>query len=1266
MFASPSRWLTLSIRLTSILLITLVCGLLGSSVAFGQSQANAADLQGFVRDPQSAVVVGATVTARNPETNFTRTTTTNDEGYYQLISLPPGEYEITVEAATYKKTVVPSYKLTVGARADLDVALELGQLSEIVNITTEDQPVIETSRTTVANTIEQQRIENLPINQRDYLGFATTISTVNRGNDRPIGPAPSSGLNIGGQRGRSTLVQVDGADNTDNSVNASRSTVSQEAVQEFQVATNSYAAEFGRATGGIVNVVTKGGTNEFHGNVFGFIRHKTIQARNAFAPIIDGDPNKKAPFTRAQYGATLGGPIVHDRTFFFTAFEQRRRQESGFFTSNVAGTLGGSATIPVIPGLNPIARTFNNITPAQAAFINTLLGAGTPSAICLARTYAFFTSSAGSTALNGFNPLTSPNDGSLCPAFSPILGPTTPIGGRFLLSGTPVPTAANNLIAPNFITVNAAGEPIGFLPLNQLKRIFPISEATTFFSLRGDHTFNNSNRLTVRFGYNPSDITGIQDESQNQTLGQNDYSRTGIQTLRDTSFTANLNSTLSNTMVNEARFQFGRRKATFDSQIPSVALQVAGAAFMGANPFSPVDRVEDRFQFANNLNWVFGNHSTKFGADINFVNINATFELNFPGLFNFGTFGLQPVITGLPASAPPLTPTQSYGLGIPSVFIQGFGNPASSVKNRPLAFFGQDSWKVRKNLTLNYGLRYDIELTDTFAPIPFQDPLTGISLTASDLLAAQDVLNVQQGYPRDKNNLAPRFGLAWDINNNGKTVLRAAYGLFYDHPQLASAFISDIADGSQQQQYTNVLPLSPDPTQPLNILQIFQGTVCTTATTNPFCPPGVRTPGAAATAQYLPGRLIFNDQTFVGFGPVFPFSLPVSKDYEYPYANQANVTIEQQLAKNLSLSASWIFVGAHHLSHPQDVNAPQPNLLSENFRRFAGRAPASFSEAVLFFRDPIISNPAFFDQRIPGLVWVNRGTGAVIVNPLAANFFRPNGPNYFFVVSASGGLVSPATFNAALAGSVRTPGLISPFGDVSAQVSNGNSNYNAMNLELKRRFSNNFQFLASYTWSHSIDDSSDLQTLLKPQNNNNFFADRSDSLFDQRHRFVFSGVVTSPSSWRNADGFGRRFLSDFTVAPILEISSGRPFNIITNTDTNADLQTSTDRPSVTADGRLVIPPFLSDGSLGRNRGITHPYASLDLRVTRAIRLGERARLDIIAEGFNLFNRFNEGSANPFFDIVDAYGQRDKGGRYYSQPTSAYDPRQFQFGLKLSF
>ena len=1246
MRAFPARWLSASMRLIFLCAAIFI----SASAAFGQAQSNAADLRGFVRDPQGAVVVGATVTARNMSTEFSRTATTNDEGFYQMVQLPPGEYEVTAEAANFSKAVLPNVKLTVGQRADLDIPLQVGEVGASVTIEGATTEVVETSRTAVTNTIEEIRIDNLPINQRDYLGFSTTISTVNRGNDRPIGPAPTSGLNIGGQRGRSTLVQVDGADNTDNSINSSRSTVSQEAVQEFQVATNSYAAEFGRATGGVVNVVTKSGTNDFHGNVFGFLRDRHFQARNAFAPIED------PPFTRVQYGVTFGGPIKKDKTFIFAAFEQRRRQESGFFTSDVAQGLNGSVTIPFIPGLNPIPRTFNNITPAQAQFVGNLLAAGTPSAICLARTYAFFASSGGSTALNGTNPLFSPNDGSLCPAISPILPGT--IGSRFLLSGAPIP-----------LTTNAEGELIAFRPLAQLRRIFPIKEATTFFSVRGDHQFNSNNLLTLRFGYNPSDLTGIQDESQNQVLGQNDFSRTGIQTLRDISFVSSLASTLSNTVVNEARFSFSRRHATFDSQVPGAALQISGTAFIGSNPFSPVDRTEKRFQFTDSVNWIHGNHTFKFGADINFVDVNARFELNFPGLFNFGTTNLQPFITGLPSSAPALTPVQSYGLGVPGVFIEGFGDPISSIKNKPLAFFAQDSWKIRPNLTINYGIRYDVELTQTKPTIPFKDPLTGISLSANDLLVAQDVLNVQQGFPRDKNNFAPRFGIAWDITNDGKTVLRAAYGIFYDHPLLAIAFNSDIADAAQQQQFTTVLPGSPNPTAPLNLLQIFQGTVI----------PGV-TPGVAASADYLNGTLRFNDQTFPGFGPVLPFTLAVGKDFEYAYANQANIGIERQITKDMSFSANFLFVGAHHLPHPQDVNAPRVDFLAENFRRFSvgnpvlcgtnpaclmnGRNPTSFGEAAVFPL-PTSSNP-LYTVRIPGLVVVNNITGQVIVSPLAANFFRPSAPNYFFVASATGGAVTPAIFNAAINGSLRSPGPISPFGDVSAQLSDANSEYKAVNLELKKRFSNNFQFLASYTWSHAIDESSDLQTLLKPQDNRCRECERADSLFDQRHRFVFSAVLTSPDSWRRSESFGRRFFADFTIAPILEISSGRPFNILTGTDTNADLQSSNDRPSVAADGTLFLPPFLSSGNLERNRGITHGYASLDLRISRGIRLGERVRLDIIAEGFNLFNRFNEAGANPFFDVVNGFDQQDGSGRYYSRPTAAFDPRQFQFGLKLNF
>ncbi|HEY2976096.1 MAG TPA: TonB-dependent receptor [Pyrinomonadaceae bacterium] len=1250
MFASPTEWLNCLVRLPALFVVTVVCGLTGSGVAFGQAQSNAADLQGVVRDQSGAVVSGATVIARNQATNASKETTTNGEGAYLIVNLTPGDYEVTFEAPNFKKVVLPGVQLTVGQRADLDVSLEVGQVSEVVTVTGANAELVETSKTAVATTIDQQRIENLPINERNYLAFALTTSTVGRDAGRPIGPAPTTGLNFGGQRGRSNLVQVDGADNTDNSVNASRSTVSQEAVQEFQVVSNSFAPEFGRSSGGIVNVVTKSGTNDFHGNIFGFLRDKSFQARNPFSPI------EKPDFRRTQYGLTLGGPMDRDRTFFFFAFEQRRRDESGFFTSNVSQGLGSTVSIP-ITGLG--VQTFRNLTPAQASYINSLLGSGNAALIGAAVNYAYLASSGGTTGLTGTNPLLSA--GGAIPA-----GQT--IGSRFLLTGTPVPVG----------TTGANGLPIAFRPLNNLQRIFPIVERTTFNSIRIDHLVTKDHQFSFRGGYNPSRITGIQVESQNQSFGQNDFSRTGITKLRDFSAVAGLTSTLSGNMVNEARFNFGERRAVFTSQNgEAVAFNVTGTAFIGRELFSPVIRTETRYEWTDNLSVVAGNHSFKFGGDFAFVRIpSAVFELNFAGLFNFGEFSARTLAPTLPTAPngqtpPNFTPVQSYGLGIPSVYVQGFGNPVSKIKNQPMAFFAQDSWKIRPNLTLNYGVRYDYELTQTILPEPsFRDPLSGITLSQAQLLAAQDVLNVQQGFPRDKNNWAPRLAVAWDPHNDGKTVIRAAFGLFYDHPLLAIAFNSDIADAAQQQQATLTFN-NPAPTTFLNAAQIFQGTVI--VCNFPGAIPGVNcTPGAASSSQYQFGRQRFNDQTFPGFGTILPFTLFPDKKFESAYANQGNFTVERQLTKDMALSASYLFVGAHHLPHPRDINLMRNDLLIENFRRFFGVNPPDPTSAQFFAlpQTPCAASaacPRGFTPIIPGIYGVN-SAGQTIISPIAANFFRPNAPNYFFVQAATGGAVTPAVLNSILTSthSLRTPGVISPFGDVSSQLSEGNSNYNALNVDLKKRFSSNFQFLASFTWAHAIDDSSDLQTLLKPQNNLDLRGDRADSLFDQRLRYVFSAVVTSPGKWRNSDSGLHRFLSDFTIAPILEVGTGRPFNIITGVDTNGDQQSSNDRPSVASDGTLVLPPFFTNGSLGRNMGITHKFASLDLRVMRAIRFGERAKLDLIAEGFNMFNRFNEASATPLFSDVNAFGQRASNGRYYSRPTASFDPRQFQFGLKLNF
>ena len=1265
MFFSLKQCLKQSTRVLLVCLAVVSC----CSLAMSQAQSNAADLQGTVRDPKGAVVPGATVTARNTATNATRDATTNDDGFYKITNLTPGEYEVTVKAANYKTSQIPSLHLTVGQTADQDIALEVGDLTATVTVTAASPNVVETTATSVSSTVDQQRIASLPINERNYLSFALTTSTVSRDNGRPIGPAPTTGLNFGGQRGRSNLVQVDGADNTDNSVNASRSTVSQEAVQEFQVVTNSFAPEFGRSSGGVVNVVTKGGGNELRGNIFGFLRHKSFQARNPFAPV------NKPPFTRAQYGATLGGPLRKDRLFFFAAFEQRQRHESGFFTSDVTSGLSSSVTIGA-PFL-PFTQTFRNITPGQSTYVNTLLttattliNTGVPANIAqgqalasAAISYATLASSGANTGLTGTNPLISPGGTLGVPAGQVV-------GARFVLSGAPVPVG----------TTNAAGQLIAFRPLNSLLRIFPVTDKTTFNSFRLDQIIDEKQKhhLTFRFGYNPSTITGIQVESQNQSLGQNDFSRTGIQKLKDTAAVVSLTSTLSSNMVNELRFNFGERRATFKSQNgDAVAFNISGTAFIGRELFSPVVRTETRYEWTDNLNLVKGNHTFKFGGDYASINIpSAIFELNFAGLYNFGGLSATSVAAfpTLGGVAPPdFTPVQQYGLGLPTNYIQGFGNPVSKLKNKPIAWFAQDSWKIRNNFTLNYGVRYDYELTQQIAPVGVRDPFSGITLSAIDILAAQDAMGVQQGLPRDKNNYAPRVGIAWDIKGDAKTVIRAAAGIFYDHPLLAVAFNSDIADAAQQQQGILTPQGGPSPTALLNATQVFQGTVCTAAGGNPLCPPGVFTPGAAGTAQYQFGRQRFNDQTFPGFGPVLPFTLHVSKNFEYAYANQANFTVERQLTKDMSISAGYLFVGAHHLPHPLDINAPRTDLQIENYRRCFNALPTS-TTAALTVNPAACSN--IVAQPIPGLISVTTRGG--VIAPAAANFFRPSAPNYFLVQALTAGAVTPAVLNGALAasGTLRTPGTVSPFGSINAQVSDGNSNYNALTVDLKKRFTKNFQFLASYTWSHSIDDSSDLQTLLLPQDNRNFRAERANSLFDQRQRFVFSAVFASPAKWRSGDGL-HKFLADFTLAPIFEMSTGRPFNILSNQDTNNDQSNQTDRPSVLPNGTLCVPgtpgctPLITNGQfsvgdLGRNMGITHRFQSLDMRLMRSVRMGERVRLDIIAEGFNLFNRFNEGAASGFIDDVNGLKQRASNGSYYSRATASYDPRQFQFGLKLNF
>src|SRR5262245_34860583 len=300
---------------------------LAASPAFAQARSSSADITGVVRDPGRAVVRGATVKATNMATGLTRSAISDTKGAYRIPLLPPGVYEVKIEVNGFNTQIKKEITLTVGQVLTLNFDLALGSPKVVVETA---QPLIETERTHQSSTITQRPINSLPINGRNFLDFARLTPGVVEESPAivaaQLAPLTTSGLSFAGQNGRANSVQIDGVDNNDIASNGVRPTISQEAVSEFQINRNGYNAEFGRAAGGVINIVSKGGTNQFHGNLYNYFRNELLDARDPFASA----PQQNPPFRRNQPGFTFGGPIMKDRVFFFTAYEGLIRRESCF------------------------------------------------------------------------------------------------------------------------------------------------------------------------------------------------------------------------------------------------------------------------------------------------------------------------------------------------------------------------------------------------------------------------------------------------------------------------------------------------------------------------------------------------------------------------------------------------------------------------------------------------------------------------------------------------------------------------------------------------------------------------------------------------------------------------------------------------------------------------------------------------------------------------------------------------------------------------
>jgi len=1026
-------------------------------------------------------------------------------------------------------------------------------------------------------------------------------------------------------------------------------------VQEFQIITNGYAPEYGRAAGGVVNIITRSGSNDLHGSVYGYLRNRKIQAVNPFSNVPD------PAYTRLQAGVALGGALKKDRTFYYFAYEDTRRHETGF-SSIGAGNYGLSA-YDATSFFGPFpAGTFTiQATPQQAGFLSALapsfayLPAPLQGAI---QKYAFLVGGSSGIAVNGAYPA----------AFGYIPGVTG---------------------LNQFPTSNAT-LPTNFLPLATQAGNFPVFEGTSVYSLRLDHNINSNNRLNARVNVSPSLVNGIQPQGQNQTFGQNSQSRTSLQQYRDFAGTVADTWTIGNNRINEFRFQYARRGLLYNySQSPGggdLAVNIGGFAFIGREPYSYIRRSEQRYQFTDNFSWTKGSHNTKFGVDVNYLPLTATFTVNYGGVINFG--GLDAGSLGFPdlsayglPSFPGFNAVQSYGLGIPSTFVQGIGNPTDSFSNKALGAFWQDSWRLSPKLVVNYGVRYDVEFGPQFKP-----PVAAAQ-------AAYNALGVQKGINNDYNNVAPRIGVAWDPKGDGKTKLSASYGLFYDHPLLGLYFLGDASDGSSSGQllFAGGSPCAvgapaPTPSQlpgVLNATNIFQGTLG-----NANCLGALATQGfgyQASQQRFDPSyqQSLFLNQGYIsaGFPLAFqPFGYPQGKNFVFAYSNQANLTFEHDLGHDYSLSISYNFNGGRHLNRPINVNAVRGDLLLNNWRAAQTDPTSGVTKG---------TSPLFVGQ-VSGYAPCGVGAGGAWVDASLVSFFRRGGLNPSIAnayaaggpgglaclglaeqilkaeglgLGANGGPCDPTAGNC----------VSIPFGDFNPNESNGSSVYHGLSVNLKKRFGSHYEFLGSYTWSKAIDDSTDLQSTLSPQDSYNLRGERSISTFDQRHRFVFSGVYQTGRI--AGEGFAPKFASGWTFATILDVATGRPFNISTGQDTTFQFAPNEARPNAVLPGTpttscgdapvaskysptgyLQVPCYIDGqlaGNLSRNAG-RQPYTIFsDLRISKRIPLGERVNLDGIADIFNLPNKFNVLSVNPLYNVA-------------GQATAASDPRQFQLALRLSW
>ena len=1020
--------------------------LLGATLpALAQSTVTGA-ISGVVRDPAGAIIPNATVVARNEGTNQEQTANTDDEGRFRITQLQPGTYTVTINSGSFAEFAQPNVIVEVGQITPIEVALGVAGSTAQVDVSAE-APVINVDRQDFATNINQTSINELPINGRRASEFARLTP----------GVVPDGAFGLNSFRGISGLLNnntVDGGDNNNAYFSEERGrtripyVISQSAVREFQVNTSNYSAEYGRAAGGVINTVTKSGTNEFHGDAFYFIRDNELGARNPFSfqTILNSNGTTervglKPTDRRQQFGGTIGGPIVPNRLFFFFSYDQQKQNFPA-----VAAFATPSLLNPITVS-NPAARPSNSVPCTNAA------GAVT----------------------NGLSV------------------------GETLFCRNLTQTQVNN----------------GLDFLRGITGEVPRTRDQTIFLPKIDFVINENNTFTAVYNrLRAESPAGV----QSQAVVTRGVASFGDDFVDVDTLNLRLNSTISPTVLNEGRFQYARENAFQTAQplstaeaallarpgtvatslglLPQIATGTGGITF-GQPNFLNRSALPDerRIQFADTVTISAGRQTIKFGADFN--RVRDRIDNLFLGGGAYAYNNLTDFLSDFAVpTGTPNTPAGTQRLLRYNQFQQAFGPSAFEFSTNDYNFFFQDDIRVDSRLTLNLGVRYEFQ----------QNP---------DAQIANPLFPQTSVFPSDKNNFGPRFGFAYDLTGDGKTSIRAGFGVYYG--RVINATIFNVLSGTGSSAAQRTFTFSP-----------------TTAGAPTF--PNVLATVPTTTSTVAPNINVF------------------AQDFRNPQIYQGDFIIEREIARNTVVSASYLLSVGRNLPTFIDINLPEP-ITNPNAVTVVG-GPFNGQQ----FNLPIFAN---------------------------ATGFRPN----------------------------------RNFGAITQVQSDIDSQYDALVLQLNRRLTGGLQFQTNYTLAKATDNGQISTTnviINAPLNQFDRTLERGTSNFDIRHRFVASAVYTPGKLFGLAeDGFGRAIFGGFNIAPIVQISSGAPFNAGVNGNATAPAGLTRISTGVLGANGANRLPFIE-----RNSFRFPTTAVVDLRISRRFNLGEERNLELLAEGFNIFNRQN--------------------------------------------